>query len=267
MLFHAAGVIPSIGTLLTTLVDPAALLLVFLVLASGLCLRRRNWLEASILIGLAILIEVTLGTTLSRRLLADLETPYLPGRQQLPVKADAIVMLGGAHEYNPRELFQMGFIEASDRIVTAVELLRQDRAGALVLCSAKAVVNDREVPDSEFIERLMERWNLRRGRIIRLPIGRNTVDEAHEVAALASKHGWKRILLVSSAFHLRRAEATFRKAGVGEIIPVGCDFRGVFPGDPGYDHITLPRTESATALKLWLHEQVGWWYYDIRGWR
>jgi uncharacterized SAM-binding protein YcdF (DUF218 family) len=264
---HDVGVIPSIGSTLSALVDPAALLLVFLVLAAGLCVQRRNWLGTAILTGLAILIEVTLGTTLPRRLIADLEAPYTPDRQPLPARADAIVMLGGAHEYNPREMLQIGFIEASDRILTSIELLRQGRAGTLVLCSAGAEVNGKTTPDSEFVERLVDRWNLRRGQVLRLPIGRNTADEAREVSALASRQGWKRILLVTSGFHLRRAEATFRKAGMEQITPVGCDFRGIFPGDPGSDQISLPRTESATTLKMWLHEQVGWWYYGFRGWR
>lgn len=259
--------IPSIGSTLTALVDPIALLLVLLILSAGLCVRRRNWLEAGILTALAILIEVTLGTSLPRHLIADLEAPYTPDRQTLPARADAIVMLGGAHDFNSREVLQIGFIEASDRIMTAVELLRQGRAGTLVLCSAQAEVNGKAVGDSEFVERLIDRWNLRRGQIIRLPIGRNTVDEAREVYALASKNGWKQILLVSSAFHLRRAEATFRKAGVTQVIPVGCDFRGIFPGDPDPDRIQLPKAESATVLKMWLHEQVGWWYYRLRGWR
>jgi len=137
-----------------------------------------------------------------------------------------------------------------------------------VLCSAHAEVNGKVVGDSELIERLIDRWNLRRGyQVIRLPIGKNTVDEAREVSALASRNGWKQILLVSSGFHLRRAEATFRKVGVGQIIPVGCDFRGILPGDPNPNTIRLPTTESATVLKMWLHEQVGWWYYGFRGWR
>lgn len=259
--------IPSIGATLSDLLDPAALLLVFLVSASGLCLLRRNWLGTAILIGLALVIEVTLGTSLPRRLIADLEAPYTPDRRPLPARADAIVMLGGAHDFSPREVLQIGFIEASDRIMTAIELLRQGRAGTLVLCSARAEVNGKTTGDSEFIERLIDRWNLRRGQIVRLPIGRNTVDEARELSALASRQGWKQILLVSSGFHLRRAEATFRKAGMDQIIPVGCDFRGILPEDPGSERIGLPKTESATVLKMWLHEEVGWWYYGIRGWR
>lgn len=260
--------IPSIGSTLSDLIDPAALLFVFLVLASALCLQRRNWLGTAILTGLAILIEVALGTSLPRRLIGNLEAPYIPDLPSLPVRADAIVMLGGAHDFSHREVLQIGFIEASDRIMTAMELLRQGRAGTLVLCSAaQAEVDGKRIGDSELIERLIDRWNLRRGQIIRLPIGRNTADEAREVAALASKQRWKQILLVSSGFHLRRAEATFRKAGVGQVIPVGCDLRGIFPGDPNPDRIRLPNTESATLLKMWLHEQVGWWYYGFRGWR
>lgn len=261
--------IPSIGSTLSALVDPVALLLVLLVLAAGLCVQRRNWLGTTILTALAILIEVTLGTSLPRHLIGELEAPYSPDRQPLPARADAIVMLGGAHNFSHREALQIGFIEASDRIMTSIELLRQGRAGTLVLCTAsQAEMNGRPVADSELIERLIDRWNLRKGsQIIRLPVCGNTADEAREVAALASRRGWKQVLLVSSGFHLRRAEAAFKKAGMEGVIPVGCDLRGIFPGEPDHNPIGLPRTESATILKMWLHEQVGWWYYGVRGWR
>lgn len=259
----------SLGAALGALIDPLALLLVALLLSAAVCVQRRNWLGTTLLTGLAILVEVAFGTHLSRRLIADLEAPYTADHHPLPTKADAIVMLGGAHDIDPRELLQIGFIEASDRIMTAIELLRQGRAGTLVLCSAGMGTGaaGKAMADSEAIEQLIQRWNLRRGQVLRLPIGRNTADESREIAALAARQGWKQILLVTSASHMRRAEAALRREGVGQIIPVGCDFRGIGPGGRWSDHIGFPRTESAAILKMWLHEEVGWWYYGIRGWR
>lgn len=258
-----------LGANLGALIDPLALLWVALLLAAALCVQRRNWLGSSLLAGLAILVEVSFGTHLPQHLIADLEAPYTADRHPLPQKADAIVMLGGAHDINAHELLRIGFIEASDRIMTAIELFRQGRAGTLVLCSAGAGMGTagNAMEDSEAIAQLIDRWNLRRGKILRLPIGRNTADEAREIAALATRQGWKQILLVTSASHLRRAEAALRKEGVSQVIPVGCDFRGIGPGGRWSDHIGLPRTESATIMKMWLHEQVGWWYYGARGWR
>ncbi len=258
-----------LGATLGALIDPLALLWVALLLAAALCVQRRNWLGTSLLTGLAIVVEVAFGTHLPQHLIADLEAPYTADRHPLPPKADAIVMLGGAHDVNPRELLQIGFIEASDRIMTAIELFRQGRAGTLVLCSAGSGTGaaGNAMEDSEAIAQLIDRWNLRRGQILRLPVGRNTADEAREIAALATRQGWKKILLVTSASHLRRAVAALQKEGGSQVVPVGCDFRGIGPSGRWSDHIGLPRTESATILKMWLHEQVGWWYYGARGWR
>src|SRR5205085_1201876 len=47
--------------------------------------------------------------------------------------------------------------------------------------------------------------------------------EALQVAEIAKKNGWKKIILVTSAYHMKRAEGTFKKVGL-EIIPFACDF-------------------------------------------
>lgn len=42
----------------------------------------------------------------------------------------------------------------------------------------------------------------------------NTREEAERSRELVERRGWKWVLLVTSAFHMGRAEATFRRAGV-----------------------------------------------------
>ena len=85
-------------------------------------------------------------------------------------------------------------------------------------------------------------------------------------AALAREQGWRRVLLVTTASHLRRSEAAFRKAGV-EIIAVACDFDGLDALDESAQlWKVIPEGTLLTWFQTWFHEVAGWWWYRARGW-
>jgi uncharacterized SAM-binding protein YcdF (DUF218 family) len=49
----------------------------------------------------------------------------------------------------------------------------------------------------------------------------NTRGEARVTARIAREHGWRSIVLVTSSYHLPRAQLIFRRAFDGEIRPAG----------------------------------------------
>jgi uncharacterized SAM-binding protein YcdF (DUF218 family) len=86
----------------------------------------------------------------------------------------------------------------------------------------------------------------------------NTYDEARAVAALLKERGWKRVILVSDPTHLRRAAATFKKAGV----PVLCS-----PcRNPDYDIARIrDPNERLKACRDLFHESIGYETYRLQG--
>ncbi len=88
----------------------------------------------------------------------------------------------------------------------------------------------------------------------------NTHDEALRVAALFRSRGWRRLLLVTSPTHTRRAAATFERAGVPEVVSVPAM-------DTDVDIMHLSRTdERIFAFGAIVHEWIGLWVYRYRGW-
>ncbi len=65
---------------------------------------------------------------------------------------------------------------------------------------------------------------------------------------------------------MRRAEALFKKTGL-EVVAVGADFEGLssLEADFRIYHI-VPDPDGFKRLGYFLHEQVGWLYYKLRGW-
>jgi DUF218 domain len=94
---------------------------------------------------------------------------------------------------------------------------------------------------------------------------KNTRDEAIHTEVMAREKGWKKILLVTSAWHMRRALPTFRNTGL-EVIPVGCDAPGT-AALQNHDRVTLiPRTGTLETFELWFTETLGYAWYRLRGW-
>jgi uncharacterized SAM-binding protein YcdF (DUF218 family) len=105
---------------------------------------------------------------------------------------------------------------------------------------------------------LMDHLRLRQELAVVGPV-RNTHDEAIAVTDLCRTRGWRRILLVTSPSHSRRASAAFERMGL-EIVSAPCpetrfDFEGLStPGD------------RLTAFSSVAHERIGLWLYHRRGW-
>lgn len=98
------------------------------------------------------------------------------------------------------------------------------------------------------------------GQIFAVGPVQNTHDEALRIAALFREKGWRRLLLVTSPTHSRRAAATFERAGVPEVISVPA-VETLF--DVQMIYLSDERIEAFGAIA---HEWLGLWVYALRGW-
>lgn len=88
---------------------------------------------------------------------------------------------------------------------------------------------------------------------------RNTHDEAVATAALARQRGWKRVALVTSPLHTRRACAVFEATGLSVLCR---------PSDERDFALNLRRApaDRLGAFRDWVYEVVGTRVYRSRGW-
>ena len=90
----------------------------------------------------------------------------------------------------------------------------------------------------------------------------STRDEALRLAALARARGWRRVAVVTSPLHARRACATVARAGVATLC-APAPSRDLTLSGPD----TLESTEErARAFGLWIYEMAAWALYRARGW-
>lgn len=93
---------------------------------------------------------------------------------------------------------------------------------------------------------------------------RTTKGHVDPIAELVAKHRLETFLLVTSAMHMRRAEAVFRAAGL-EPNAVATDFRVNTETQMSIRRF-LPSVSALSLSTAAIHEYVGYSYYRLRGW-
>ncbi len=169
----------------------------------------------------------------------------------LPASADAIVVLS-AGVTRDGMLPQQGL----DRLLKGIELARSGVAPRIVLTRERKRVQGKWVTTSVDQERLAPMAGV---EVIRTGVSRSTREEALRVQVLARGKGWTRVVLVTSAFHARRACATFEKVGL-EVSCIPADSRDVAVLTLAEPH------DRVRAFALWMYEMVGTARYRMAGW-
>lgn len=242
-------------------------------LAGWLGRRRRwgPWLGAG---GLGVIWLFAMPFT-SRQLIWGLEERAAALVPEPIPQADAVVVLGGGLRppLTPRAGVEVA--EGGDRLLTGLRLLRQQRAPLLVTSGGRVSFTggDPAPPEAVWARDLAEELGVPPERILLNPRSRNTAEEARDIGALGRGLGWRRILLVTSAYHLPRSLESFERRSGLDVVPVACDFQ--LPGRSRFGRPTaaslmmdlLPSAEALQLSTVAIKEHLGSITYAVSDWR
>jgi len=261
----------DVSFLLSNLVPPLLYPLglgCLLVAAAALRERRRPGLRALLLGALGVL--WLSGTWIvSEPLGRSLEWRYLPVAE--PPSADRIVVLGGVTEpvITPRQSVELG--SEANRLLQAARLWRAGKAPIVVLCGGHVPGSDGKRPESADMADVLELLGVPASAILEEDRSRNTYENAVEARRLLEPAGVNRILLVTSALHMPRAVASFRRQGF-EVTPAPTDFRIVAEETHTRAEFifrllrsVLPDAETLAYTTRALHEYLGIAIYKVEG--
>jgi uncharacterized SAM-binding protein YcdF (DUF218 family) len=244
-----------------------ACLLLVMVLILGR--SRPKWVPY--LVGLTLMVLILGGNGwVSAALLRSLEFRYLPPNP-IP-QADAIVVLGGATrpQVPPRPWVEVN--EAGDRPLYGAKLYQEGKAPFLIFSGGRVTwrggVGGSEAAD---MAELAIALGVPKSAIIEEDASLNTYQNAVKVKPILQQYNFQKILLVTSATHMPRSVAIFKKQGM-DVIPVPTDF--VFYDNPLESKETwesvllnlIPDAESLVITTRCLKEYLGTLIYFLRGW-
>jgi uncharacterized SAM-binding protein YcdF (DUF218 family) len=251
--------------ILFVLIQPLCVAWLFLGLWIVFACWRRLWRVMAAPAAAWLILTLLTCTPLASLLISDLEGRHVPVQiRDLPA-ADVIVCLGGGAEPSRSEPSGMHLKTSGDRLTTALTLLAQKKAPLLLLGGGGYQDKGEIVSEADQVIHFMRTLVEDEGSIMSLGICADTHDEAAKVAALLHERAWKRVLLVTSAYHMPRAAGAFRKAGIA-FNAVPCNYLSSVNRVGDFHWLHLPHPEAFSVFRTWFHEVLGTWLYRSKGW-
>ncbi|CAI4033615.1 YdcF family protein [Nitrospira tepida] len=227
--------------------------------------RRHNKLR---LFGLsACFILLPLGTPMvSGSLLAWWETLAPPFDESVSRRFDAIVVLGGGVKAHGTLRPDDSLSEFSlERTTCGADLFLRNFAPKLVLTGGDARVFGRGPVESVVMAQWATRLGVPRNAIVAETKSRTTYENAVEARALL---GPGSVLLVTSAGHIPRAVALFRKQGF-QVTPYPCGYLSKDRPEDLSDTFTpfdaMPQLGGLAAAEFLINEVMGFAVYWLAG--
>ena len=140
-------------------------------------------------------------------------------------------------------------------------LFQAGKADNLVFSGARMPWDDKETTEGVTLRELAIARGVPRENIVVTRVVANTAAEARVVAELMKAKGWKRVILVTTGWHMPRAAMLFRQAGV-EVIPFPVDFRGGGKHSWSVIHF-VPNAEAWLMTETALRECYGYLFYRL----
>jgi uncharacterized SAM-binding protein YcdF (DUF218 family) len=235
---------------------PASILL--LLLSGFLLIRfRRNLGSLCIAIGFLLLYGLSI-SPVSSALIAPLERDLRPVNAKL-VKADVIVVLGGG----TRDRSWLGLKpepaeESLKRVAAAVSLYKTLHLPVL-LTGGTGDFAQSQLSDADAMARTALDLGVPEKDIRIEHMSRNTLESARAVKGMTKGN---HIVLVTSAFHMKRSVALFRKQGF-DVVPAPVGFRS---GQRPFSVFSIiPNAESLLSSSLALAEHLSLGWYSMTG--
>lgn len=223
--------------------ERSPLIVVAALLGALLWNTRLRWVAGAAVLALAGLWSLAAFTPLSAWLTDGLV------RRDAIRPADAVFVLASRLQQDGEPS-----TTAMSRLVHGLELLAEGHAPRLILS---------ELPPpsrsyATFARGVMGRFGLGQEVLAVGPV-RNTRDEAVALGQLCRARGWRRLLVVTSPSHSKRASAAIEREGLEVISSPAIE--------TGFDLESLDRPDDRLmAFGRAVHERVGIWVYERRGW-
>lgn len=194
---------------------------------------------------------------------ASLERQYPVRAMADTPAADVAIVLGGALGQPLPPRVALDLIDASDRVLHAAKLYRAGKVKRILVSAGNIPWMSAITPEAELIRDLLIEWGVAADAIELGTESRNTFENAMEVGRMLKSRGFTSALLVTSATHMPRAMATFKRAGV-PVVASTTDVRVV---DASHSDPLrwLPDAGALVMTTIAMREWMGYLAYRVRG--
>jgi uncharacterized SAM-binding protein YcdF (DUF218 family) len=243
--------------LITAFILPPGIFILVMVFAGTFLLAFKRRLTGIFLIFLGLFMWGLSITPVTDLLLADLVRGIQPGNDQ--PRGDVVILLGGGVDDRLIDLSgERGILNESmvDRLVTAARLV--NRLQVPIIVSGGRAAGGR-VAEADAARRYLLDLGVSAEAVVTESASTVTFENAENVKKICLRYGYTRPILVTSAYHLKRALWSFERAGL-HCTPFANGLASLPAKEYRWKHY-LPGSFDAAAL--YLHEYIGMLYYRL----
>ncbi len=237
---------------------------VFLILLFASLLVKNNQLKKRLMITAIVWLLIFSNGFIFNETLRLWEYPAV-AIASLPSNEAIAVVLGGGEDTDRAPNDRLFIYKAGERILHAATLYHHGKVSKIIFSGGRArLLEDAQKDNSQVLEFLMM-CGVPEEDIILENNSRNTRENAAFVQSLIEEKSIPdNVILVTSAFHMRRSMACFKKVGI-DAIAFPCDFYTSLPKDRLSPEKMLPSSEVLNHWNFLIKEWIGIIAYKVAG--
>ena len=210
-------------------------------------------------IGIVILVIFSM-PIISGKLIAYLESDFELIKTSKVETADAVVVLSGmVNTIKTKDGLDYEWGGAVDRFFSGIDLFNLNKAPTLIFTGGKLPWSI-GLPEGEFLREEAIKLGIPKKDILLTENVENTDQEAKAIKKILSLDNPK-VILVTSAFHMPRAQLVFEAAGIN-VVPFPVDFK-TRAGKLTFMNF-IPSANSFASTSFFVREMIGRTYYNLK---
>jgi len=235
----------------------------WIIVLVGLAYFIKNRVCKARLYLLAFILFVVFTNPLLFRVVAGAWEGDLQSAESMRGKSDVCVVLGGMSAYH-EPTGRIRFTQSADRILQAVDLFEKGIVSKIIISGGTSRLIQKTRPESIHLKEFLVTLGISPGEVLIDSLSRNTYENSIYSMKLIRANGWNsKVILVTSAFHMRRAEGCFVKAGF-TVYPYTTDpLKGV--NSITFSDIVIPSVGVLNNWNFLIREWVGIVMYWLNG--
>lgn len=183
---------------------------------------------------------------------------------EVPDNYDVGIVLTGVANLQIEPNDRVYFNKGADRIIHTIELYKRKKIKKILISGGTGSLLNSELTEANELVKVLHLFGVKNKDIIVEKASRNTYENAvNSAKILKDKFPQGRFLLITSAFHLRRAQACFDKTGIETDI-FSTDFY-THPTSFTADSMIIPNEKALYSWQVFIREILGIIAYKMAG--
>jgi len=190
--------------------------------------------------------------------------PVTPDYDLMTTRYDGAIVLGGIGEIDLR-LKKLNFGWSGDRLFQTLGLYHQGRIKKIIFTGGSGSIEFQEKKEGVYVKKYLTTIHIPDSAMVIESESKNTYENAVFTKKILDSLNLKGdFLLVTSAYHMPRSMAVFKKAGYKNLTPY---LTNKVSGKRRYsfDHLFIPSPDALFSLQYLIHECVGYIIYKVKG--